>query len=77
MNRSELKSILDKLNVRDDAYDLAGGHPNEALVLTDDGPRWKIYYSERGLETGVKVFESEDSACRHFLSMIVQDPTTL
>ena len=77
MNRKDLKAALQKLNVREDMYDLEGGHPSEALVLTEEGSLWRIFYSERGLETGVTVFDNEDQACRHFLSMVVRDPNLL
>lgn len=63
MNRRELERALILAGVPDDAYELDGGLPNEALVLNHQGARWEVYYSERGLKTSLVVHDTEQAAC--------------
>jgi len=74
MKRTELIEAIKKANIRDDAYSLDGGHPNEALVLSHEGSTWSVYYSERGLETSKKTFATEDDACDELLRRLLRDP---
>jgi hypothetical protein len=76
MNRQELQSILRAEEIRSDAYDLDGGYPNECYVLSGADPIWSVYYSERGLETGLKQFSSEEEACEYLLKLLRDDPST-
>jgi hypothetical protein len=69
MNIRQLAGILANLKqIPRDAYCLSGVLPNESycIGMNQDG-KWCTYYSERGLRTGLKVFDSEDAACRHLL----------
>ena len=59
MNRECLRELLLAANIRDDAYDLNGGHLPETYTLSHEGTSWFVYYSERGLEFGKKRFSSE------------------
>jgi len=74
MNLSELETKLANSSLPDDAYSLTGGLPNEAYCIeqTPDG-KWHTYYSERGLRTGLKTFDTEDEACDYFFSKYVRD----
>ena len=71
-----LNVLLHAMNVRDDAYALSGGHPSECYVLDHRGHEWAVYYSERGSESGLEKFPSEDLACRHLLDLVMRDKTT-
>jgi hypothetical protein len=35
-----------------------------------------FYYSERGLRTGIRRFETESEACEYLLETLLADPTT-
>lgn len=76
MNRNELKTRLLRAGVRPDSFSLDGGQPSEAYVLAQDGQRWRVYYSERGTESSVRHFDSEEAACEHFLERVLADRST-
>ena len=67
MNVKEMRAEIERLGISNDLYSiLQGGTPNEKLCLIYDCD-WKIYYSEHGLKTGEKAFQSEEEACEVFL----------
>jgi hypothetical protein len=74
VNLAELKITLTSRRVPPDAYCLTGGLPNEAYCIERgaDG-KWNTYYSERGLRTGLKAFDTEEDACDYFFNWIVKD----
>jgi len=76
MNRQELREALCKEGIRQDAYDLDGRHLSETYTLGEAYGRWFVYYSEHGLETGRREFNSEAEACEYFLQELKKDPTT-
>jgi len=76
VNRQDLLEILREELIRDDAYDLEGGHVPEVYTLGEAHGRWFVYYSERGLETGRRDFASESEACQYLLEVLRKDPTT-
>lgn len=76
LTRDGLKRILDDHGVDPNAYSLLGGHPLETYVLEDRKSEWVVYYSERGLESGLQSFPSEDLACRHLAELLWRDTTT-
>ena len=61
--------------IRDNAYDLNGGHLSETYTLGEANGRWFVYYSERGLESGKKEFATETEACEYLLNKLKKDPT--
>ncbi len=77
MTRQELEKKLRSLGIHDDAYKLDGGLPNECYVLAKqtDG-KWEVYYSERGLRSGSKEFDSESEACEELLEWLIRDLST-
>jgi len=75
MNKIELKKALQKEGVRDDVYDLSGGHLDETLTLGEVYGRWFVYYNERGIESGRKEFVTESEACEYLLSKLRRDPS--
>ena len=76
MTREELSDALRSFRVRDDAYELTGGHPVEKYTLSEVYSRWFVYYSERGHENGKREFAREEDACDYLLHLILNDPTT-
>ena len=76
MNRQELRDALREERIRDDAYDLDGGHLPETYTLSEAHGKWFVYYSERGLEGGKKEFASETEACEYLLNKLKKDPTS-
>lgn len=74
MNISELETKLAHSSRPKNAYCLTGGLPNEAYCIEQrsDG-KWNTYYSERGLRTGLKTFDTEDEACDYFFVTYVRD----
>lgn len=77
MDIPQLKAALDQLGVRSDAYDFIGGvRANETYVLREREGLWEVYYAERGLQSGLRCFASEEQACNHVLKRIERDPTT-
>lgn len=59
LGREWLAELLAKRGVDLASYSLSGGHPAERYVLDQRGYEWVVYYSERGIETGLRSFPSE------------------
>ncbi len=76
MTRDRFLAFLDREKVDPNCYSLDGGHPPERYVVDRRDRRWVTYYSERGLETGLQEFATEDEALEHLLGQLVRDPTT-
>ena len=75
MDIRNLADLLHENDIRPDAYDLKGEDGNETYVLKKEYTGWDVYYSERGLKTGLKTFETEASACAYLLQALLADPT--
>ena len=71
MRKHELKRKLMENSVPEDMYSLEGGLPNEAYCLNREGSLWEVYYSERGIKTGIRHFESEEQACDYLYELII------
>jgi hypothetical protein len=76
MDRKQLAATLQREGIRADAYTLDGRHANETYVLHREGDSWILYYSERGLRTGLRSFELEADACTHLLTLLRSDDST-
>lgn len=76
MNKEELRKILDAEDISERAYSLEGGNPSERYCLSQNYNIWSVYYSERGLKTGEKIFLNEHEACKYLLEILIADPTT-
>jgi hypothetical protein len=74
MNRNDLRAALEKERINPRWYSIGGiTEPpiEEQCVLEEDKGKWLVYYLERGHKTSLRVFESEDEACRYFLDWIL------
>jgi hypothetical protein len=76
MTRHDLRSILEALGIRPDAYDLDGRVCDECLCLERGIDGWVVFYAERGLRSNERHFDSEDAACRYLVDRLRRDPTT-
>lgn len=76
VDRRELTEILHREGINADCFALDGGHPSERYVLDIRPGGWVTYYSERGQESGLRTFDTEDEACHHLLEQLRSDPTT-
>jgi len=70
MKLQELQEKLKNGNIRQDAYNIGDGLPNEAYCLNQVDGKWEVYYSERGEKTGLKIFEDEENACNYFYLLL-------
>ncbi len=46
--------------------------PSDCFVLRERQSGWEIFYAERGLETALSTFPTEDAACRALLDQLRQ-----
>jgi hypothetical protein len=76
LNRQEVAVLAEREGIRPTTFGLEGGLPPERYVLSMEEGGWAVYYSERGLRTGERRFETEDEACRYLWRLLVEDPTT-
>jgi hypothetical protein len=72
VTKTELKNRLISENIPEDMYSLDGGLPGERLCLGKTDSGWEVYYSERGLKTGRRQFDSEQDACEYFYPRLVE-----
>lgn len=70
MKKDELRSILINKGISRSYYSLEGGLPNEKLCLDCENGKWIVYYSERGIRTGIRYFDNENDACDYLLHAI-------
>ena len=55
-------------------FSVGGLAQTEQYVLAQEpNKKWGVYYSERGQKTGLRLFDSESSACFFFLDKIIRD----
>ena len=71
MNIVELKERLKNEKVNTELYCFDVEFPNEALCLIKNHEKWEVYYSEKGIKTGIVIFNNEESACEYFYFEIV------
>ena len=76
MNKNELRKALEREGFSHKCYDLEGGLLSERYTLANEANTWSVYYSERGLQAGKKLFASESEACEYFLNELRSDSTT-
>jgi hypothetical protein len=70
MKKSELKRKLIEEGFPRNMYSLDGGLPNEAYCLAEEKRFWEVYYSERGIKSGLRRFKTEEQACDTFYELI-------
>lgn len=70
MNKASLQKILQDNQVPGDLYSLSGGFPSESYCLNKVDSNWEVYYSERGVKSGIVIFDNESEACKFLLKQI-------
>lgn len=70
LNLESLRDALEAAGIPADAYCLSGGLPNEQMCIEQRDDRWRVYYSERGLRSGLREFDSEAEACAYLLAEV-------
>jgi hypothetical protein len=77
MNIVELEKILIAEEFNTNSYSLFSENrvPDEALCLRKEDSKWIVFYSERGLKTDKRLFQSEAEACLYVLESQRSDPT--
>jgi len=75
VNRQSLTALLTAEHVRADAYSIDGSVKDEALCLVAGAGGWFVFYSERGLRSGERKFETEDDACDFLARRLLADPS--
>lgn len=73
MSVEELRDLLRRKPVPEDAFVLNGAAVDQAYILDSDGRQWSVYYSERGLRIDERRFDSEDDACAEMLRRLRRD----
>lgn len=76
MTREEFLENVRKARICPNAFVL-DGEENECYVLSGSNGVWSVYYSERGLETGKRIFLSESTALDHLLEILEKDASTV
>jgi hypothetical protein len=74
MTRDDFLENVRKALIRPDAFALNGPR-DECHVLSGDANNWSVYYSERGLETGKRHFDSQSEALEYLLETLKSDPS--
>lgn len=70
MNREELKKVFEKSSIPNSYYSLNGGLPSEAYCINQSDKGWEVYYSERGMKSCLKIFDTEEDACLYLKSQV-------
>ncbi len=74
----KVKELFDKLNnnirIPKDAFAIIDGgyqFPSETYCLNMINEKFEYYYSERGIKTGLKEFDTENEACEYFYNKLL------
>lgn len=63
--------------VRPYTYDLFWtGTQSEVYSMTRESDGWHVFYAERGIRSGERVYASEADACDDLLIRVATDPLT-
>lgn len=75
MTIDEAKNVLKANRVRPDAYSIGCDNDESYVALEVDG-RWTVFYSQRGLRTGVKECSDVSSAMNRLVELVLDDSST-
>lgn len=67
MTRNDLIECMKSEGMPLDMLCLRTSVPSECFVIRERHGVWETFYAERGLETGLSTFPTEDAACRALL----------
>lgn len=72
MDRSSLTEALDRAGVPESWY-MIDGERDESMCLMYEHPRWRVFYSERGLRSYEQLFSEEGDACSYLYDAMLRD----
>lgn len=72
MDRREFIRTMERHRIPPFAYCLDGGHPSERYCIAPAGKGWKFYYSERGHENDLRLFDTEGEACEYLCKVLIE-----
>jgi hypothetical protein len=75
VNRNSLRGVLQTEQVREYAYSIDGTLQDESMCLEAVPGGWAVFYAERGLRSGERVFGTEDEACQFLAGRLLADPS--
>ena len=73
ITREVLAEILETRGVGDDRYHLYGAHLDQAVVMDHRGSEWVVFFSDRGVESGLRYFGNEQAACQFVLELFEEE----
>ena len=76
MTRMEFESAVEHAGIDQQSFSLDGGLLSEQYVLSKNGSCWSVYYRERGLRSGLQVFDLEEDALDCLFNWLWSDTTT-
>lgn len=73
LTRVEFLQAIREMKISSGSYSL-DKKEDECYNLLKFHHMWKVYYGERGLETGMKCFHSESDALEYLFNILSSDP---
>lgn len=70
MNISDIRHEMAILNIPSNAFSIGDPTQGESLCIGEKNGCWEVFYYERGIKTGLRVFKEEHEACEKFLFII-------
>ena len=70
MNISDIGHEMAILNIPSNAFSIGDPTQDESLCIREKNGHWEVFYFERGIKTGLRIFKEEHEACCNFLSTI-------
>lgn len=74
MNVSELRRKLEERGVSRSEYRILEGYYPDALLLSKENGKWRVYMDERGTLPVDKWFDDEQQACAYFYKLMTPTP---
>ncbi len=75
MTRDQFLDAVRSHGIRPDAFSF-DANSDECYVAAGHGDGWDVYYSERGLQTGLRHFDTQSAALDTLLGKLLADPST-
>jgi hypothetical protein len=72
MTRDEFLFAVRERKIDPESFDLNRPR-DESYVLEQREAQWAVYYSERGLESGIRYFAKESEALKYLLTVLRSD----
>ncbi|PIF09603.1 hypothetical protein [Janthinobacterium sp. 13] len=70
MNISDAAQEMSILNIPSNAFSIGDPSQDESFCIRERNGDWEVFYYERGVKTGLRIFREKHEACENFLSRI-------